>query len=196
VYHVHLVEQASRLTRDHRGLDHVRIPKFNLVQHMQERQDECSEAWQRRMVRFATAVVSEIFISDYLRLLSETEQVQSFNRMTVAAHRHDEMAHGPLFRCLAELFASGLSAVERATFADVLAEPVVWFADRELDVWSSVLQQIDFPQAEQMIAECRSLGTADLEKLDYSGVVALAQEIGLMDVAVSRESFARQGLLL
>jgi len=195
VYHVHLVEQASRLTRHHRGLDHVVFPTFNLVQHMQRRQDEFSEPWQKRMVRFATAVVSEIFISDYLRLLSENEEIQSFNRMTVAAHRHDEMAHGPLFRSLAQLFSSELTERERATFADLLAEPVVWFADRELDVWLALLRQIDFPQAKPMVDECKSLGVTDLRKLDYSGVVSLAEEIGLMDTAVHRDSFSRQGLV-
>jgi hypothetical protein len=196
VYHVHLVEQSSRLTRDRRALDYVVIPKFNLVRHMQNRQRGFSESWQRRMVRFATAVVSEIFISDYLHLLSESDEIQPFNRMTVAAHRHDELAHGPLFRSLAQLFSAELTKSQRATFADLLAEPVVWFADRELDVWLALLRQIDFPDADGMIKECKSLGLADLKKLDYSGVVSLAEEIGVMDVAVSRDSFFRQGLVV
>jgi P-aminobenzoate N-oxygenase AurF len=193
-YHVHMVEQASRLTRDQRALDQVVIPKFNLVRHMQNRQHELGEPWQRRMVRFATAVVSEIFISDYLRLLSESDEIQPFNRMTVAAHRHDELAHGPLFRSLAQLFAAELTTSQRAAFADLLAEPVVWFADRELDVWLALLRQLDFPGADSMIKECRSLGAADLKKLDHSGVVSLAEEIGIMEVADDRDSFFRQGL--
>jgi hypothetical protein len=104
--------------------------------------------------------------------------------------------HGPLFRSLAQLYAAELSDDQRALFADLLAEPVVWFADRELDVWLAMLQQIGFPQADRMIAECKSLGQVDLHKLDYSGVVSLAEEIGLMDLAVSRESFVRQGLVV
>lgn len=194
VYHVHLVEQASRLTRAQRGLERIVIPKFNLVQHMQKRQDGYSEAWQRRMVQFATAVVSETFISDYLHLLSESDEIQEFNRETVAAHRHDELAHSPLFRLFAQLFSSKLTQAERETFADILPEPVVWFADRELDTWQAVLSQIDFPHADEMIRECKSFGTADLKTLDYSGIVSLAEEIGIMDTAVRRDSFVRQGL--
>src|SRR5215470_194952 len=194
MYHVHMVEQASRLTRDQRALDHIVIPKFNLVRHMQNRQREFGEPWQRRMVRFATAVVSEIFISDYLHLLSESDEIQSFNRMTVAAHRHDELAHGPLFRSLAQLFSTELTKSQRGTFADLLAESVVWFADRELDVWLALLRQIEFPGADGMIEECGSLGMVDLKKLDYSGVVSLAEEIGVMEAAVDRDSFFRQGL--
>jgi P-aminobenzoate N-oxygenase AurF len=194
-YHVHLVEQASRLTRHRRALGHVVVPKFNLVRHMHQRQREYSEPRQRRMVQFAVAVVSEIFISDYLHLLSDSEEIQPFNRMTVAAHRHDELAHSPLFRSLAQLFSTELTKTERATFADLLPEPVLWFADRELDVWLTVLRQIGFPQADEMIRECKDAGVVDLTKLDYSGVVSLAQEIGVMDAAVDRESFARHGLV-
>jgi alpha-N-dichloroacetyl-p-aminophenylserinol N-oxygenase len=194
-YHVHLVEQASRLTRHRRGLEHVAIPKFNLVGHMQRRQRGSSEPWQRRMVQFAAAVVSEIFISDYLHLLSESDDIQPFNRMTVAAHRHDELAHSPLFRSLAQIFSAELNDAERAVFADILPEPVLWFADRELDTWLTVLRQIGFPKADEMIRECRAGGAVDLEKLDYSGVISLAEEIGVMDAAADRDSFARHGLV-
>ncbi|MFJ2742925.1 diiron oxygenase [Streptomyces sp. NPDC087440] len=195
VYHVHLVEQASRLTRSRRGLEDLVIPQFNLVGHMKERQQRSADPGQRRMIQFATAVVSEIFISDYLHLLSESQEIQSFNRMTVAAHRHDEMVHSPLFMSLAQLFSHGLTEAQRAAFADVLAEPVVWFADRELDVWLSLLRQLGFPRADEMIGECRNSGAADLTALDYSAIVSMAQEIGLLDSAAARDSFARQGLI-
>jgi alpha-N-dichloroacetyl-p-aminophenylserinol N-oxygenase len=195
VYHVHLVEQASRLTRHRRGLEDVLIPEFNLVRHMRRRQHDYAEPWQRRMVQFATAVVSEIFISDYLHLLSENEEIQPFNRLTVAAHRHDEMAHSPLFRSLAHMVFAELTEQERATFADLLPEPVLWFADRELDIWQALLQQIGFPKAEEMIRECRNLGAADLKQLDYSGIIALAEEIGIMGSTTGRQSFRQQGLV-
>ncbi|MFG2647823.1 diiron oxygenase [Streptomyces sp. NPDC048436] len=195
VYHVHLVEQASRLTRSRRGLEDIVIPQFNLVRHMHKRQQESSDPWQRRMIQFATAVVSEIFISDYLHLLSESTDIQGFNRMTVAAHRHDEMVHSPLFMSLAQLFSHELTEHQRAYFADVLSEPVVWFADRELDIWLSLLRQIGFPQANEMIRECRSSGSVDLTSLNYSEIVSMAEEIGLLDSAAARDSFSRQGLI-
>ncbi|MGW6056757.1 diiron oxygenase [Streptomyces sp. NPDC055189] len=195
VYHVHLVEQASRMTRRHRGMEGIVVPQFNLVRHMEERRQGCSEPWQGRMIQFATAVVSEIFISDYLHLLSESQDIQSFNRMTVAAHRHDEMVHSPLFRSLTQLFSHELTEQQRAAFADVLPEPVVWFADRELDIWLSLLRQIGFPQADEMLQECKSMGAADLTSLDYSAIVSLAEEIGLLDSAAARDSFSRQGLI-
>lgn len=194
VYHIHLVERSSRLTRRHRGLDNLAIPEFNLVRYMRRRQDELSEPWQKRMVQFATAAVSEIFISDYLHLLSEAEEIQPFNRMTVAAHRHDEMVHGPLFRSLTELFTAELTPAEAALFAEILPEPVTWFADRELDVWLAMLEQIEFPGAAEMIRECR--GGADLTALDHSGVVSMARELGMLETEAGRDAFGRRGLLV
>jgi alpha-N-dichloroacetyl-p-aminophenylserinol N-oxygenase len=195
VYHIHLVERSSRLTRRHRGLEHLAIPQFNLVRHMRRRQDEFSEPWQKRIVQFATAAVSEIFISDYLHLLSEAEEIQPFNRETVAAHRHDEMVHGTLFRSLTGLFTAELTPTELALFAEILPEPVTWFADRELDIWLALLEQIEFPQAAEMIRETRAVGAVDLTALDYAGVVSLARELGMLETAVGREAFLRRGLL-
>jgi alpha-N-dichloroacetyl-p-aminophenylserinol N-oxygenase len=195
-YHIHLVERSSRLTRRHRDLTALVIPEFNLVRHMRRRQDELSEPWQKRMVQFATAAVSEIFISDYLHLLSEAEDIQPFNRMTVAAHRHDEMVHGSLFRGLTELFAAELTPAELALFAELLPEPVTWFADRELDVWLELLAQIEFPNAEEMIRETRAAGAVDLAALDHSGVVTMARELGMLDVAAGHDAFLRSGLVL
>lgn len=196
VYHIHLVERSSRLTRRRRGLEDLAIPEFNLVRHMRRRQDELSEPWQKRMVQFATAAVSEIFISDYLHLLSDAEDIQPFNRMTVAAHRHDEMVHGSLFRSLTELFTAELTPAELALFTELLPEPVTWFADRELDVWLALLEQIGFPHAEEMIRETRGEGTVNLAALDHSGVVTMARELGLLDTAAGQEAFLRSGLTL
>lgn len=195
-YHIHLVERSSRLTRRKRGLEKLAIPRFNLVRHMRRRQDGFSEPWQKRMVQYATAAVSEIFISDYLHLLSEAEEIQPFNRMTVAAHRHDEMVHGSLFRSLTELFTAELTPTEKALFAELLPEPVTWFADRELPTWLVLLEQIGFPDAEEMIREAGAEGAVDLVALDHSGVVTMARELGLLDTEAGREAFLRSGIEL
>lgn len=195
VYHLHLVEEANRLTRNWREFQKIDIPQFNLVSYMKAFQAKTDQVWHKEMIQFATSVVSEIFISDYLHLLSETPDIQSFNRQTIAAHRNDEMAHSPLFRSLAKLYFYSLTEAQQAAFADVLPRPVVWFADRELDVWLSMLKQIDFPGADAMIQRCRAEHEVDLPSLDYSGIVSLAEEIGILGTKAGRESFARQGLL-
>jgi alpha-N-dichloroacetyl-p-aminophenylserinol N-oxygenase len=46
-----------------------------------------------------------------------------------------------------------------------------------------------------MICECKNLGMVDLQRLDYSGVISLAEEIGVTDSAMGRDSFSRQGLV-
>lgn len=196
VYHIHLVERSSRLTRRKRDLEKLAIPQFNLVRHMRRRQDGFSEPWQKRMVQYATAAVSEIFISDYLHLLSEAEEIQPFNRTTVAAHRHDEMVHGSLFRSLTELFTAELTAAEKLLFAELLPEPVTWFADRELSTWLALLEQIGFPNAEEMIRETRATGAVDLAALNHSGVVTMARELGLLETEAGRDAFLRNGIEL
>src|SRR3546814_10869958 len=105
---------ANRLTRFHLDLAHIRIPSFNLVRFMEIEKARYNEDWQRILIQLATSVVSEIFVSDYLHQLSECHDIQPMNRATVAAHRHDELAHSKIFTLLAEAFYPALSANERS----------------------------------------------------------------------------------
>ncbi|WP_257542031.1 diiron oxygenase [Sphingobium sp. CFD-1] len=193
-YHLLLVENANRLTRFHRDLGHIRVPTFNLVRFMEMEQAGYSEPWQRILIQLATSVVSEIFVSDYLHQLSDCQDIQPMNRATVAAHRHDELAHSKIFTLLAEAFYPALSPVEKAFFAEILPKPIAWFADMELDVWESVLQQLQIPGAASIIADCRPLNANAALRVDYSGVTELARNLGVLDTACGQDGFLALGI--
>jgi hypothetical protein len=102
------------------------------------------------------AIVSEVFISDYLKVLSTEMAIQPFNRLTVDAHRRDELAHGSVFKGLAKCLYGSLNAREREFFIEELPKPVHWFANIELDVWQAMLQQVGFRATDTVISNCRS----------------------------------------
>lgn len=193
-YHLLLVENANRLTRFHRDLAHVRIPAFNLVRFMEMEKAKHSEAWQRILIQLATSVVSEIFVSDYLHQLSDCQEIQPMNRATVAAHRHDELAHSKIFTLLAEAFYPALSAEQKTFFAEVLPKPIIWFADMELDIWASVLEQLGIPAHDRIIADCRPLNADAVKRVDHSGVTALAQNLGMFEHTRGQDSFLALGI--
>jgi hypothetical protein len=194
-YHILLVGKANEVTRRHRGLGSLAIPRCNLVRQMRVCQAMHREDWQRMLIQLATAIVSEVFISDYLRLLSQESSIPSFNRMTVWTHRRDELAHAPIFRTMTKLMYGELNRRERAFFISVLPKPVRWFADAELDVWLAMLEQIGFAGAAMMIDDCRSAQPSDLSALDYSGVISLAGELGMLDTQLGIDSFSAEGLI-
>lgn len=194
-YHLLLVKNANRLTREVRGLGHIRVPQFALVKQMQQEQAKHIAAWAPMLVRLSTAVVSEIFISDYLHLLSDEDSIQPLNRATVAAHRHDELAHSKIFAELTRNFYQALSSSQRSFFAETLPKSIFWFADKELDLWLDVLQQLGVPQAASMIQDCKHVNKIALERLDYSGVTQLAQDVGILDSREGRAAFEHAGLI-
>ncbi|KQT62092.1 MULTISPECIES: diiron oxygenase [unclassified Aureimonas] len=193
-YHLLLVENASRITRHYRGLGDIRIPTFNLVRFMEEAKAGCSEGWQRTLVQLATSVVSEIFVSDYLHQLSDCHTIQTLNRATVAAHRHDELAHSKVFTGLAETFYPALDRKQQAFFAEVLPKPIEWFADMELDIWDDVLAQLGIVQGRTIVADCRPMNANAVRRVDYSGVVNLGRNIGVFDTMSGRDSFGLLGI--
>jgi alpha-N-dichloroacetyl-p-aminophenylserinol N-oxygenase len=194
-YHILLVNRANEITRERRDLVSVPIPECTLVKQMRACQETYRDNWQRMLIQLATAIVSEVFISDYLRLLSHETSIPSFNRLTVATHRRDELAHEPIFRVLAKFLYADLSKNERAFFMSVLPRPVRWFANLELDVWQTMLEHIGFSGSAALIRDCRDISEENLSALDYSGVVSLAEELGMLETQMGVDSFSCEGLL-
>lgn len=194
-YHTLLVSNASHVTRTQRHLEALPVPLSALVTKMREAQDQCSESWQKVLIHLATAIVSEVFISDYLKLLSGDMSIQPLNRLTVAMHRRDELAHSSIFRHLAKALYAALGTRERAFFLEVLPKPVRWFANQEWDVWQAMLHHIGFAQTETVINDCRRQNEENLTRLDYSGILDLAEALGMGPDQRGLDSFAQEGLL-
>lgn len=179
-YHVLLTSNACDLTRAHRNLEHVRLPQFDLVRSMYAEQERHPEPWKKILVQVASAVVSEMLVSDYLKLLSETEEVQPINVLTTAIHRKDESAHNGVFKTLGTELYHQLARHEQEFFLQMLAKPARWFASAELDVWQSMLRQIEFPNADRMIADCRDQNDLAIQSsLDLTTLQRLYEDLEL-----------------
>lgn len=193
-FHVKLVKRACSITKQQRGLEFQNLPAFNLISSMQREQDSYSENWQKTIIRLVTAIVSEVFISDYLNLLSDDRKIQPFNRMVVYTHRCDEQAHGCIFKNLTKCIYNQLNPQEKEFFIEKLPLPVRWFANMEFPLWNSLLEQIGFDHTQEMLNDCAADNEVNLMRLDYSGIITLAQELGIFDSQHGIDSFVRQGL--
>lgn len=194
-YHVQLVINACQVTRKQRNLQKLRLPSFALTTNMYREQSYYSEPWQKILIQLATAIVSEIFISDYLNLLANDQEIQPMNRITVATHRLDEMAHGSIFKFLTKCIYSELNQKQKEFFIKILPKPVSWFANSELEVWQSILEQIGFSNRERLINDCTANNEVNLMSIDYREFISLAEEIGVLDSALGIDSFSKEGIL-
>ena len=176
-YHILLIVNACRVAREARGLTHLRLPQFELIRRMHRLQDQHPQDWQRVLIQLACAIVSEIMVSDYLRLLSESDDLQPLNRLTTELHRRDESVHNAIFRSLGLEIHQSLSHSERRFFLEMLSRPAAWFASAELDVWESMLQQIGFPNAKRMIGDIRDAEQESCIDLDLTTFEALYESL-------------------
>ncbi|NEZ58587.1 diiron oxygenase [Leptolyngbyaceae cyanobacterium CCMR0081] len=193
-YHIQLVVHACNITREHRQLQHLKLPSFTLVRKMTQEKERYSEPWKKLLVQMATAIVSEVFVSDYLSLLAYDKEIQPLNQLTVYTHLRDEKAHHSIFLELAKCMYANLSLEQQMFFSQILPKPVRWFADAELDVWGAMLQQINFPNARTIIQDTATNADVDLLRIDYSDVIQLAKELGVLDSVAGADSFAQAGL--
>jgi hypothetical protein len=58
-----------------------------------------------------------------------------------------------------------------------------------------MLQHIGFRAADKVIRDCRSANEANLARIDYADLIALAEELGLLEEQRGLDSFARAGLV-
>lgn len=176
-FHTLVAAELCRMTSTFRGID-VRMPAFDLTLRLDAQQRAIADSRRFGLVRLAYATVSEIFISDYLSLLSEADEIQPLFRTAVALHKADEVCHKRLFPMLVRPVVQDCCTDEKALFVSSLYEAQSAFASRETRLWADVLNQLyqGFPGAEGLRApQCTELhGDGDFE-----GVAELVSELGL-----------------
>ena len=59
----------------------------------------------------------------------------------------------------------------------------------------AMLQQIGFRAVDKVIRDCRSANEENLARIDYADLIALAEELGLLEGQRGLDSFARAGLM-
>jgi len=58
-----------------------------------------------------------------------------------------------------------------------------------------MLQQIGFRATDTVIRDCRNANEANLARIDYADLIALAEELNLLEGQRGLDSFARAGLV-
>lgn len=182
-YHILLCHYAMSMTERYRLIDRHLFPEFDLVNKIKELEQKFTENWQKILIKLAVAIVSEIFISDYLKVLSDSHEIVSLNRATVYAHRMDEVAHGYIFKELTKLFFRKLNKKEQRFLAAILHYPVQYFASKELQVWKKILMHICPEVADDIMQEACLQQWFDLSSFDYQHLIRLADEIGIKNFA-------------
>lgn len=180
-YHVHLCLYGNEKTKQERGFQ-IKIPAFEFIKKMRLLQAEYSEDWKKKLVQLVTSIVTEIYITDYLALVSKaaTHPIQPLNSLIVKTHRSDELVHGKIFHHLAKTIFHHLNKKEQQFFAEILPQPLTWLADAEFDLWLHMLNQISFPNAEKMINDCRHQPVQQEANEGVPDLMALAGELGIV----------------
>ncbi|MDQ2994605.1 MAG: diiron oxygenase [Pseudomonadota bacterium] len=187
-FHTLLVLKANEITSLHRKIN-LDFPQFELISKVSEYKESCKFEWQKSLITMIASGVSELFVSDYLKLLSHNNEIQKLNKLTVEAHYKDEIRHSKIFGVFLKCMYASLPQDQKVFFAETLAKPVYWFADKELNVWESVLTQIGFPHVDQVIKDAQSVQQYNLEILDTTKLDVFANSIGLSGVLLDKPKY-------
>jgi len=177
-FHTLISAELCRMTSSFRNLD-VRVPDFDLTRRLKAyRLVNATRLFS--LARLAFATVSEIFISDYLSLLSGAQEIQPLFRSAVTLHKADEVCHKRLFPRLIRGVIRDCNEEERKFFVKAIHDAVQSFSSRETRIWRDVLGQIYSARPDcdgRKPPEC-----AEMEgEADFTGVSELLTDLGLSD---------------
>jgi hypothetical protein len=188
-YHMLIVEQANQITKIHRNLQPVVFPQFHLAKSIEQAYRDCDKSWMKPLLQMATATVTEVLISDYLSTLSNCYTIQPMNRITVATHLHDELAHSSLFSSMLHQLYGLLPSKQQNFFSKSISHAVNWFKNNELDLWESVLNQIGIPHSKEIIGDLKAANLQSIV-IDSTDLMTLLEMNGIMENNYSQDLFA------
>lgn len=182
-FHAYLSAINVRVTNQHRQLQSAR-PQFELICGMggYELSSGIGDySHNRKTIELlAMATVSELFISDYLRQVSEASSIQPINQFSVKAHRLDEGIHALIFSEVVTSVLRHFRPEEAEFFGIMLAEAAVRFASNEISAWKSSLAQQGDECLFDLIDALSDIPSSTLGRHDFSKVYTLAEEHGLL----------------
>lgn len=190
-YHIYLIMKANQFTEKKRGFK-ITPPLFNLIIEKNKLQNNATEAWQKDIINLIFAIVSEVYIGDYLDALSHSKEIQSFNQIVTMIHRKDELSHRRIFKEIAKYVFHKLNLKQKTYFSKIFPIPLKWFFDRELEAWESALIQIKCTNVNDIISDAKSLSQPTR---DYTQIISLAKEIGIFELQVGKDAFYTEGIV-
>ncbi|MBP9742390.1 MAG: diiron oxygenase [Burkholderiales bacterium] len=193
-YHMLIVEKANQITKSLRELSHIKYPQFHLSKSLHRAYDDCNEVWMKPLLQVAAAMVTEILISDYLSKLSTNEDIQPMNKITVATHLHDELAHSKLFATMLYQFYHALSPKQKTFFSSSIAKAISWFSSNELDLWKSVLEQCGISKYREIIEDCK-LSDINTIQIDYTTLISVLKTNEILENNYIKDLFSNSGII-
>ncbi len=178
-FHILMLDHASEAARRRRGLSVKTIPACYAVERLSAELALPAEPWERRLLVFAAAVVSEVFICSYLRQIASSQTIQPMHAGITHAHLQDELGHGSIFRALVRDGYQVMSRREKACFIDALPKAVAWFDTQDVAPWHSVLDQLEFPARRELINDCFDAAPA---MVDFTPLFKLCDELQIVGI--------------
>ena len=173
-FHTYLSVLNIRLNCAFRDLT-IASPQFELISNLKS-----LPAASRRLDLLAVATVSELFISDYLRKVSEAQHIQPLHRQSVNAHRLDEGVHAHVFAALLPQVLSDMDRLQAERFATMLVEGAAWFASNECLAWQHALTRDGEARFSSLLDELSAVPSSSVSHHDFSKVGEVALEHGLV----------------
>lgn len=177
-YHILLHESAVENTRKRRGIESNSEFKGNLFySKLVQFQDEVSEKWQKQILTFLWALISEVSINAYLELISKNNKIQPENKEIALLHGKDESAHNRIMVEVGSEVFGELNLKQKGFFISYLPRALEAFVAPDFPMWGDILSKMKVKSYRSIISDCENDSSRFDQKFDFSGVRKLVEKI-------------------
>ncbi len=183
-FHLMMHEVAILETKKAReitlGID---FPHSIIYTSLRQLQDQHSQQWEKNLLQFIWAVVSEMTINAYLDLLAKSDEIQTSHQKLNELHNKDELAHNKIFIELTKLAFWEFNKTQKNFFISNLSKALLAFTQHDFSTWSAILSSLKVPNWRNIIEDSMRNTKKTHSKLisKISGIKTLAEEIEIHD---------------
>lgn len=173
-FHMLLHGEAIEETRKLREISPIKGSIDSIFhRRLLERIGNTTEQWEKDILVFIWATVSEVSINAYLDLLSRNQRIQPNNANIALLHARDESAHNKVMVEISKLVYRKLSDRQKQFFIDNLPFALCAFVEPDFNAWLNILNGSGVEKASVIINDCISDSKRFDSKFDFSGISKL-----------------------
>lgn len=180
-FHILMCLDICNNARTRHGLHDYAMPEPKLGANLKQKLARTADAEETALLRMAYASVAEMSINAYLNQVATDQTIQPLNRINTDMHRRDESAHSTAFREIVGSVHRALAPNAKRRFCGHLHDALVDFTTPDGSHWESILEYLDVPAREAILARLHAAMRSKRLSRDYTVLGGLIEELGIKD---------------
>jgi len=181
-YHILLHTYGTNIIYRKRNLKPLTIPDYLPSRILNQLKENVSLTWEKNLLTLVFAVVSEASVNAYLNLIANNTTIQPLFQKIAKLHSDDEYRHAKVCSEIIKSIYLHFNQDQKNLFIKTYKIGLEKILAHDFDTWESILVQLGFKKAKEIINDCRNMPEKSHLVRDYTFHKKFAEEMGIFEL--------------